>query len=114
MKRIQILGAGFVTRKPYLILCTNATTRNIALNGEAKMEKTEGENLTGAKSCSKWAMVFSSAWVAILTILKAFKLVNLDITDIIYSGIAIVGMWSPTYLSIWLDKIKEIKFGGDK
>lgn len=77
---------------------------------EQKEEMTEKKN-NGAKTYSKIAMIFSSVWIAVLTILKACKVLQIEITDIIYSGIAIVCMWSPTYLSIWLDKIKDIKFG---
>jgi len=86
-----------------------------------KMEKSESgsksENLqvqekkAGAKVYSKFAMIFSSVWIAGLTILKALKVFEINETDIIYSGISIVAVWSPTYLSIWLDKIKDIRFG---
>lgn len=86
-----------------------------------KMEKSEsGQNLEienlnvkkgGAKVYSKFAMIFSSLWIAGLTVLKALKLFEIAETDIIYSGISIVAVWSPTYLSIWLDKIKDIRFG---
>ncbi len=68
----------------------------------------------GVKTYSKWAMVFSSLWIAVLTILKGLKILNLELKDILYSGVAITAIWCPTYFSIWLDKIKEIKFGDNK
>lgn len=71
----------------------------------------EQEKKAGAKVYSKFAMIFSSLWIAGLTVLKALKLFEIAETDIIYSGISIVAVWSPTYLSIWLDKIKDIRFG---
>ena len=74
----------------------------------------EKEKIVTAKNCSKGAMIFASAWVAILTILRGLKIVELEETDIIYSGVSIVAMWSPTYLSMWLDKIKAIRFGDAK
>jgi len=78
-------------------------------------QKLENEQLqekkAGAKIYSKIAMIFSSVWIAGLTILKALKVFDIAETDIIYSGISIVAVWSPTYMSIWLDKIKEIRFG---
>lgn len=74
------------------------------------MENTEKKEL-GAKEYSKVAMIFASLWIVTFTILKGLKIMNVEMTDIIYSGISIVAVWSPTYLSIWLDKIKEIKFG---
>lgn len=77
--------------------------------------ETEKENkeLT-VKGCSKWAMIFSSFWIALLTILKGLKVIQLELKDILYSGIAITAIWSPTYFSIWLDKIKEIRFGDNR
>ncbi len=65
-----------------------------------------------AKSLSKAAMICATLWVAVLTIMRGIGLLEeLSETDIIYSGVAMVGFWSPTYLSIWLDKIKQIRFG---
>lgn len=54
-------------------------------------------------------MVFSSAWIAVLTILKGKGIIALEIDEIIFSGAAVVGIWCPTFLSIYLDKIKEIR-----
>lgn len=65
----------------------------------------------GAKVQSRLAMAFSSVWIAVLTILKGFSIVSLDLNDIVLSGVAIVAVWTPTYLSIVLDKIKGIKGG---
>ncbi len=68
-----------------------------------------------AKSLSKAAMICATLWVAVLTIMRGIGLLEeLSETDIIYSGVAMVGFWSPTYLSIWLDKIKQIRFGDEK
>lgn len=65
-----------------------------------------------AKALSKAAMICATLWVAVLTILRGLGFLReLNETDIIYSGVAMVGFWSPTYLSIWLDKIKSIRFG---
>lgn len=61
----------------------------------------------GAKILSKAAMVFSSLWIASLTILKGFGKINLDIGTIISSGVAITAVWTPTFVSIVTDKIKE-------
>lgn len=78
------------------------------------MEKTvlEKENKkTGAKQYSLFAQIFSALWIIVLTICKGFNFVSLEIGDIIYSAIAIAGIFMPVYFSIWLDKIKEIKLG---
>ena len=61
----------------------------------------------GAKILSKVAMIFSSAWIAVLTLMKGFKKIDLDIDDIIYSGVAITAVWTPTFISIITDKIKK-------
>ena len=65
----------------------------------------------GAKNMSKAAMAFSSTWIAVLTIMKGFGIIDLEVTEIAVSGLAICAPWCPTYVSIWLDKIKSIRFG---
>ena len=77
---------------------------------DSETEVTE-KNTTGAKNLSKWTMFFASLWIAILTVLKGMKIIDLSINEIIISGGFMCIMWSPTYLSIFLDKIKEIKLG---
>lgn len=66
----------------------------------------------GAKNISKYSMIFAGVWIAVLTILKGAGKIGLSMSDIIYSGIAIAAVWTPTYFSIFLDKIKDIKLGG--
>ncbi|WP_147612343.1 hypothetical protein [Treponema pectinovorum] len=68
------------------------------------MEEEKNKSLR-AKLLSKLAMLFSSFWIAILTILKGLKIIDLDINSIIYSGIAITAVWTPTFISIITDKI---------
>ncbi len=59
----------------------------------------------GAKLLSKLAMIFSSLWIAVLTILKGLGKFDLDINSIIFSGVAITAVWTPTFISIITDKI---------
>lgn len=61
----------------------------------------------GAKLLSKLAMAFSSLWIASLTVLKGLGKIDLDIGTIISSGVAITAVWTPTFVSIVTDKIKE-------
>lgn len=68
-------------------------------------ETTETQKSFGAKLLSKLAMIFSSLWIAVLTILKGLKLFDLDINSIIFSGVAITAVWTPTFISIITDKI---------
>lgn len=55
--------------------------------------QTERGPKTGAKLCSRIAMAFSSAWIAVLTVCKGAGLIKLDVDEIIISGAAIVGIW---------------------
>lgn len=61
----------------------------------------------GAKILSKIAMVFSSLWIAVLTILKGLGKIDLDIATIIGSGVAITAVWTPTFVSIVTDKLSQ-------
>jgi hypothetical protein len=65
----------------------------------------------GGKSSSRVAQIFAAAWIISLTILKAIGFIKLEIDEIIYSGFAIAGVFIPCYFSIWLDKIRDIRFG---
>lgn len=67
----------------------------------------EEKKTIGAKLLSKAAMIFSSLWIAVLTILKGMQKIDLDIDAIIYSGVAITAVWTPTFISIITDKIKN-------
>jgi hypothetical protein len=71
-------------------------------------ELQEGKKM-GAKQYSLFAQIFSGLWIAVLTILKGLKIINLELGDIIYSGVAVAAIFSPVYFSIFLDKIKEIR-----
>jgi hypothetical protein len=66
----------------------------------------------GAKQYSLAAQIISGVWIAVHTILKGCGLSKLEMSDIIYSGIAIAAIFMPVYFSIFLDKIKDIRIGG--
>ena len=61
----------------------------------------------GAKILSKGAMIFSSLWIAILTIFKGMGKISLSINEIVVSGVMITAVWIPTFVSIIIDKIKN-------
>lgn len=67
------------------------------------------EKKVGAKQYSLFAQIFSGLWIAVHTILKGLGITNLEMTDIVYSGIAIAAIFMPVYFSIFLDKIKDIR-----
>lgn len=69
----------------------------------------------GAKGISLIGQIVAGVWVAGW---NAFQFVrdimggnHVEVTDIIYSGIAIAACFSPVYISILFDKIKAIRFG---
>lgn len=74
-------------------------------------EKTE-EKTIKAKTASLWGQIVAALWVAgwsAFDFIKNFE--SIQITDIIFSGLAIAACFSPVYFNLLLDKIKEIKWG---
>jgi hypothetical protein len=70
-----------------------------------------------AKNISLKSMIISAVWIGILSLAKAFwslvteKAFGLTISEIVLSGVIMAAVFSPVYLSIILDKIKDIKIG---
>lgn len=83
--------------------------KNIDVNVEA--EKKEKKELQ-AKPVSLKSQLIAALWVAGWS---AFKFIrepmNISINDVLFSGLGIAACFSPVYLSIVLDKVKEIRFG---
>lgn len=81
-------------------------------NVETK-EMTEKQNKKGAKDYSLIAQIVSAVWIggwnSFQFVKEIMNGVHIDIWDIILSGISIAACFSPVYVSILLDKIKEIK-----
>jgi len=77
----------------------------------------EKEEKSGAKDVTLKSVIFAAVWVGTLSLLKAFwgfistKEFGLPMNEIIMSGLVIAAVFSPVYLSIVLDKIKDIKVG---
>jgi hypothetical protein len=88
------------------------------------MSETKGlkiKSSSSAKEISKWSMVISGCWIGILSLIKAFWFVfsstgefGLTMDEIILSGITLAAIFTPVYLSIILDKIKDMKIGGNE
>lgn len=66
---------------------------------------------TDAKNLSKWGQVVAALWIALICIWKFYKMEPeaIDVQDVLLSGLAIGGCFSPTFVSIWLDKLVDIK-----
>jgi hypothetical protein len=73
------------------------------------------EKKIGAKDTSHAGMIIGAIWIAGWSAWKFIARPDLIVvTDIIYSGIGIAACFAPVYFSILMDKIKDIRFGGDK
>ena len=81
------------------------------MSDEVKKDSKHG----GAKDISLWGQIFASLWVSGWCGFQFAKTIlagnHVEVTDIIYSGVAIASCYSPVYVSILFDKIKSIRFG---
>lgn len=72
----------------------------------------------GAKEVSLSSMIVSGVWIALLSIVKAFwhlfskEEFGLTMDEILLSGVVLAAIFTPVYLSIIMDKIRDIKIGG--
>ena len=77
---------------------------------EIDVEKQEQtKNKLGAKVFSKIAMVIGTIWITVTGTLKGVGLFEMSAWEIMLIGLTIAYSWSPTYISMWIDKIKGIK-----
>ena len=72
-----------------------------------KQEQTKKK--LGAKVFSKIAMVIGTIWITVTGTLKGVGLFEMSAWEIMLIGLTIAYSWSPTYISMWIDKIKGIK-----
>jgi NADH:ubiquinone oxidoreductase subunit 5 (subunit L)/multisubunit Na+/H+ antiporter MnhA subunit len=78
--------------------------------------KAKGAN---AREISKWSMVVASIWIAGLSLLKAFWPLlsgaefGLTMNEILLSGVVLAAVFTPVYLSLWIDKFAAAFKGGD-
>jgi hypothetical protein len=82
-----------------------------------KQAVTEPKSGPAAKDVSLKSMIISAIWIGSLSLLKAFwglittTAFGLSMSEIVLSGVIMAAVFSPVYLSIVLDKIKDIKIG---
>ena len=79
----------------------------------------EEENKIGAKGASLASMIAAVVWVALLSIAKAIwgtffpdKGFGLTMNEILLSGVFIAAAFTPVYLNLIMDKIRDIVLGG--
>jgi NADH:ubiquinone oxidoreductase subunit 5 (subunit L)/multisubunit Na+/H+ antiporter MnhA subunit len=77
------------------------------------------ENKTAsAREISKWSMVVAAIWIAGLSLLKAFWHLfssaefGLTMNEILLSGVVLAAIFTPVYLSMWIDKFTAAFKGG--
>jgi len=77
-------------------------------------EKQTGKGVS-AREVSKTSMIIAGVWIAVLSLVKAFwgfvseRPFGLEMSEIIWSGIAIAAVFSPVYMSIFLEKVKDLR-----
>jgi len=71
----------------------------------------EEQKAIKAKSASLIGQIFSAVWITVWCTYKFIRSAEIQVTDVLYSGIGIAACFSPVYFSIVLDKIKDIRFG---
>ena len=60
-----------------------------------------------AKQVSKGAMIFATAYIIVMPLIANALQWRLTVDEIIKIAISIVILWSPIYLSVWLDKFTQ-------
>lgn len=70
------------------------------------------EKTITAKRTSHASQIVAALWIAGWASYAFISGNALSMTDIITSGIAIMASFSPIYLNILMDKIRDIKLGG--
>lgn len=81
------------------------------------MTEADGKKKKGAKEYSLFAQGIAAVWIGGWSALKFVKIIasgnfaSLEMTEIIFSAFSIATCFTPVYFSIFMDKIKSIKFG---
>lgn len=80
---------------------------------DTNQETEPQEKLHKAKTASLIGQIFAALWIAAWSAVKFFKAPEAtSVTDFILSGFSIAGCFSPVYVNMIFDKIKEMRIGG--
>ena len=88
------------------------------MSEEVKAEEVKEKKTIKAKDASLVGQIIASFWIAGLCL--AIFITNIvrgnpvKITDVILSGFAIAGCYVPVYFNLIMEKIKDIRFGGNE
>lgn len=64
-----------------------------------------------AKDASLFSQIFAGLWIIGWSAFTFITGKGIKVGDIILTGVAIAGMFTPVYFSIIMDKIKDMKLG---
>lgn len=80
-------------------------------------EETKEEKGIKAKSASLWGQIIAAIWIGGWSTAQNIKDIvagnHIDIKEIILTGLAIAACFTPVYFNLIMDKIKEIRLGGE-
>ena len=87
------------------------------MDNEINETEQKKENGIKAKGVSLWGQIAAAVWIggwnSAQFVNALIKGVEINSTAIITSGLAIAACFTPVYFNLIMDKIREIKLGGN-
>lgn len=74
-------------------------------NAQARKRSTKKNGNGAMKKSSRRAMMFATIWIITATVLKDIFKFDFPMSDILTVAVSIVAIWTPGYISIWIDKV---------
>ena len=74
-------------------------------NAQARRRSAKKSGSGAMKKSSRRAMIFSTIWIITATVLKDVFKFDIPMSDILTVAVSIVAIWTPGYISIWIDKV---------
>lgn len=71
---------------------------------QARKKRANKKGSGAMKKASRRAMMFATIWLIVATILKDLLGFDFPMSDILTVAVSIVAIWTPGYISIWIDK----------
>lgn len=72
---------------------------------QAKKKRANKKSSGAMKKSSRRAMMFATIWIITATVLKDIFKFDFPMSDILTVAVSIVAIWTPGYISIWIDKV---------
>lgn len=74
-------------------------------NVQARKRSAKKNGNGAMKKSSRRAMMFATIWIITATVLKDIFKFDFPMSDILTVAVSIVAIWTPGYISIWIDKV---------